>query len=480
MQRFMTALCALALFAVAAAPALADGSARDVQAALDSYLANDTADVALVGGPGSAGYDNGFWIRGGDFLLRANVTLQARFEAMDYDESQPPEQAGGGIVIGAGQVIGPDFFGGDLSGFSLPRATLKLSGEAPCNIRWYMELEFGHFGRDVVEFYADNGGVNAQFLPQNSGNLGSAFAIGQSHNYDNTREAWIEWGCSDALNFRMGQIALPTTRQLMVKPELQQFVDISLASAFVGQILPGYTDRNRDHGLMIHGAFGCNSEWSYMLAISNGDGGDSIRNVLDHRTSDGLAFSGRVNWAFAKPIGYQEGALAQETCGWYGEIGAWGFVYADRIDKNHTVIADSTRFGVDLALGWGGFSFTGAYTMGTDEQHILAGGSDLDMTAWLAQIGYHFPGTAWELAARASSYDLDPDMGGGGATTELAFAINYYLNGHGNKFTVDISFFEGNDPGSFLIWDAYTGIGGWAFGEETFGTLLRFQWQLAL
>ena len=45
---------------------------------------------------------------------------------------------------------------------------------------------------------------------------------------------------------------------------------------------------------------------------------------------------------------------------------------------------------------------------------------------------------------------------------------------------MDISFFEGNDPGSILIWDAYTGIGGYAFGEETFGTLLRFQWQLAL
>ncbi|MEZ6009790.1 MAG: porin [Planctomycetota bacterium] len=475
MQRFITGLCALALFAVAAAPALADGSARDVQAALDSYLANDTADVALVGGPGSAGYDNGFWIRGGDFLLRANVTLQARFEAFDWDETQPPETGGGNgtvIVVGNAQAA-PQDFGGDLSGFSLPRATLKLSGEAPCNIRWYMELEFGHFGRDALE--ARLGG----FTPTNLGPTLGILGFSQSHNYDNTREAWIEWGCSDALNFRMGQIALPTTRQLMVKPELQQFVDISLASAFTGQLLPGYTDRNRDHGLMIHGAFGCNSEWSYMLAVTNGDGGDSIRNVLDHRTSDGLAFSGRLNWAFAKPIGYQEGALAQETCGWYGEIGAWGFYYADRVDKPHAVIADATRYGVDVALGYGGFSFTGAYTIGTDAD---VGGStnDIDYVAWLAQIGYHFPGTAWELAARASSYDIDPGAGGGGSVSELAFAISYYLNGHGNKFTVDISFLEGNDPGSVLIWDAYTGIGDYARGNETFGTLLRFQWQLAL
>ena len=133
MHRIVMGLGALALaVGVAAAPALADGSARDVQAALDSYLAHDTADVALVGGPGSAGYDNGFWIRGGDFLLRANVTLQARFEAMDYDESQPPELQGGANTT---QVLVDGDFGGDLSGFSLPRATLKLSGEAPCNIR---------------------------------------------------------------------------------------------------------------------------------------------------------------------------------------------------------------------------------------------------------------------------------------------------------------------------------------------------------
>ena len=475
MRKILTGLCALGLLAAVAAPALADGSARDVQAALDSYLAHDTADVALVGGPGSAGYDNGFWIRGGDFLLRANVTLQARYESFDWDETQPPEIGGGNnIVVGLGQILqAPQDFGGDLSGFSLPRATLKLSGEAPCNIRWYMELEFGHFGRDALE--ARLGG----FTPDN---LGSTWwrDLGQSYNYDNTREAWIEWGCSDALNFRMGQIALPTTRQLMVKPELQQFVDISMASAFTGLLLPGYTDRNRDHGFMIHGAFGCNSEWSYMLAVTNGDGGDSIRNVLDHRSSDNLAFSGRLNWAFAKPIGYQEGALAQETCGLYGEIGAWGFYYADRADKPHTVFADWTTYGVDVALGWGGFSFTGAYTMATGADYIFTG-TDLDLTMWLAQIGYHFPGTAWEIAARASSYDIDQGAaGGGGSTSELAFAVNYYLNGHGNKFTVDISFFEGNDPGSVLIWDAYTGIGNSAFGEETFGTLLRFQWQLAL
>ena len=109
--------------------------------------------------------------------------------------------------------------GGDLSGFSLPRATLKFSGEAPCNTRYYMELEFGHPGFAVLS--------PIHYLVQN---YPEPFLL-QWYNYSNTREAWIEWGCNEALNFRMGQIKTPNTRQLMVPPELQQFIDISMASA---------------------------------------------------------------------------------------------------------------------------------------------------------------------------------------------------------------------------------------------------------
>ena len=460
----MTAVAAVALLAFVAAPALADTqtSARDIQAALDNYLSTDTQDANLVGGPGSAGYDDGFWIRGGDFLLRTNVTLQARFEAMDWDETQPPE------------LQPQSNFGGDLSGFSLPRATIKFSGEAPCNIRYYVELEFGHFGRDALRRQFDLPGTAA---PAAFGNLGP---LNQSYNYDNTREAWIEWGCSDAFNFRMGQVATPTTRQLMTAPELQQFVDISLASAFVGNLWSGYTDRNRDHGILIHGAFGCNNEWSYIFSATNGDGGDSIRNVLDHRTSDNLAYGLRINWAFLKPIGYQEGALRQDTCSWFGEVGVWGNYYADRTDKLHTIQRDALRFGADLALGYGGFSMTGAFTIGTDETIGGVNGADIDYTSWLVQLGYHFPGTAWEVAGRVSSYEVEPAGGAAAAVLEYAFALNYYVNGHGNKLSVDVSIIEGQDPGSVLLWDAYAGYGNAAAGEETYGILLRFQWQLAL
>src|SRR5689334_17541324 len=45
-------------------------SAREVQSAVDAYLSTSQPNAALVGGPGSAGYDGGFWIRGGSFLLK--------------------------------------------------------------------------------------------------------------------------------------------------------------------------------------------------------------------------------------------------------------------------------------------------------------------------------------------------------------------------------------------------------------------------
>ena len=131
---------AVGMAAVFAVPAYADAqpSARDIQAAVDSYLASNEQEANLVGGPGSAGYDQGFWIKGGDFSLKINLTLQARYEAYMLASSEKRK-----LNNGVGE-------NGHSSGFSLPRATVKFSGTAPCNISYYMELEFGHFGDDTI------------------------------------------------------------------------------------------------------------------------------------------------------------------------------------------------------------------------------------------------------------------------------------------------------------------------------------------
>jgi hypothetical protein len=467
-------IATLALAAAYAAPAHADS--RDIQAAVDGYLAGQRADAALVGGPGSAGYDSGFWIRGGDFSLKINLTLQARYEAFDWDAGEP-----GVTAVGRNQTRG-----GDLSGFSLPRALVKLSGTAPCSTSYYVELDFGHFGSDLYRPDLQAGPSGRVPGPENGNDegLGGTLYIPgqggsdtQSRNYENTREAWIQWSGGQGFNVRMGQILTPNTRQLMTAPELQQFVDISLASAFTGHLMSGYTDRNRDHGLMVHGAFGCAGELSYMVALTNGEGGDSMRNVVDNRTSDNPALSARVNWAFLKPIYYEESALRQTTCEWYGEVGAWGYSYAVRRDGPHDGGVDNLFFGLDLALGYGGFSFTAAATLGMQENPI--GPEEVETLALLVQLGYLFPGTAWEIAARYSSVEVDAsNFAGEGTLTEIAGALNYYLNGHSNKLSLDVSFLDESDD-DIGFFDVYTGIQPLP-GDEDSAILIRFQWQLAL
>jgi hypothetical protein len=251
-------------------------------------------------------------------------------------------------------------------------------------------------------------------------------------------------------------------------------VDVSLASAFVGQGLPGYTDRNRDFGFLLHGTFGRNSRFSWMGAVTNGDGGDGIRNVLDNRSDDNLAYSLRVNWAFLKPTGYEEGALRQMTHTWYGEVGAWAFHFADRRDKPHVNEGDITSGGADLALGFGGWSLSAAYSF--EDVSKVGGGTSGKSDSWLGQVGYLIPETAVEVTVRISGYSLrfSPDKD----VTEVAFGANYYLNGHGNKVSLDVSFLDATDLGSGIT-DLYAGYGDVLAGENS-AILLRFQWQLAL
>jgi hypothetical protein len=450
--------------------------AAEVSAAVERYA----QDAALVGGAGSAGYDAGFWIRGGDFLLRLNLTLQARYEAFLYGDEQP--------FVNATSPLS----GGHLSGFSLPRATLKLSGEAPCCIAYYAELEFGHFGREVLDSVLLVGGETHGNGPAINGpppfvNLGP---LHQSGNYDTLREAWIEWCPGTALRVRFGQVRIPASRQLMTPPELQQFVDLSLASICTGMILPGYTDRNRDHGILLHGALGPRDRVSWMVSVTNGDGGDSIRNVLDTRTSDNLAYGARVNWAFLEPIGYEEGPLRWQTCTWYGEVGAWGSYYADRVDRPHVQVTDAIRVGVDFAFGYAGsfgaLFLTGAGVCGWDgdtDDFV----SEEDWWLWFIQAGWMIPGTAFEVVARYGECHFESRFMGQTfetATREVAFGLNYYLNGHGNKLQVDVSIYTTDSNGGVFLFpgDVYAGIplflGGGPFGDG--GTLLRFQWQLAL
>ncbi len=412
-------------------------SLQAVHSAVDAYLAASSPDASLVGGAGSAGYDGGFWIRGGSFLLKTNLTLQTRYEYFDWSRKQDEPTPGG-----------------DLSGFSLPRVTLKFSGDATCDIHYYAELEFGHWQPSVVP-----GVVGGPAFVANLPFADQGLA----------REAWIEYEAAPAFAVRMGLVKTAATRQLMTPPEFQQFVDISLAAASVGQMMPGYTDRNRDYGLALHGAFGCDGEWSYLFTVTNGDGPPD-RNVHSQFTNDNLAYSARVNWEFLGHMGYEECALNQRCGEWTGAVGAWGHAYSDVVTDNpHTSMGMMYSVGADLALGYGGFSFCAAYTYGEMMDGVETS------SCWCVQAGYLFPGTAWEVAARYSALRMEmPGMKDG--AHEIGAAVNYFIDGHRSKLTADVSFIGPDEAGN-MVGDGYAGYSATGLGD---GMLVRFQWQLAL
>ena len=462
MRSMISMALAGGVFALAsfAAPALGDSSSRETQSAVDAYLATAKADATLVGGAGQAGYDGGFWIRGGSFLMKINLTLQTRWEGFDWDDTATEPSPGG-----------------DLSGFSLPRATLKFSGDATCDVHYYAELEFGHSGLWLHnETGADSFTTDLFFLGSNRGKRGSIRnEFGDaSELFGLLREGWIEYETSPYAIFRMGLVKTPTTRQLMTPPEMQQFVDISMASAFLGQVMPGYTDRNRDYGFLLHGAFGCDGEWQYIVGVTNGDG-VVHRNVLDGDTSDNFAYSLRVNWDIKGHLGYEEGALRSAECGWAASVGAWAHFYADAAQHNpFDKYGDRLAWGVDGAFQWGGLSATLSYSA-IDWDLADPFADDITGYSMLGQIGYLFPGTAWEIAARYSYYQGGPDgdeIGG----SEIGVAVNYYIDGHADKVTLDAAFISGEENGHVLA-DTYAGY------EPTYdgdGVLIRLQWQLAL
>ena len=429
-------------------PAPQPTSQSQIERRVDDYLRYDAPLVSPTSAPGVAGYDQGFWIRTGGFLLRTNLVLQARYEGFLFD---------GPTTSSAG----------DLSGFSLPRAVLRFSGRAEPTFAYFLELDFG-----------SNGGAHAWEVFRGcfgcaNPNLGPD---SQNQAFDPLKEAWIEWNAARAFNVRAGLVGTPATRQLLVKPEFQQFADIGLGTAWTGLGMAGYSDRNRDYGVLLHGALGDRGEFGWMLSVTNGDGGDHVRNVIDQRTSDNLAYAARLNWAFLAPTGYQEAALRRQTGAWHGEVGAWAYYYADRLDMPHNTQGDYLRVGVDAALGYGPWSFTGALTL-TDDKDVL-GTNDDDSTAWLVQLGHHFVGTAWEVAARWSGYDTAGDITGQAKAEEFTLGVNYYLNGHGNKLQVDATWID-TDTTGFLILEPYAGYPGF-LGAGDSAWLFRFQWQLAL
>ena len=139
--------------------------------------------------------------------------------------------------------------------------------------------------------------------------------------------------------------------------------------------------------------------------------------------------------------------------------------------------ADRLTWGLDAAFVWGGLSATAAYSALTwDDEDSVVSPFFEDGFSYLVQVGYLFPGTAWEIAGRWSALTFNHPGGDDESASEYGFAVNYYIDGHADKVTLDVAFISGEENGHELA-DTYAAYLPTGDGD---GMLVRLQWQLAL
>ncbi len=140
---------------------------------------------------------------------------------------------------------------------------------------------------------------------------------------------------------------------------------------------------------------------------------------------------------------------------------------------------DEWYVGGDVFAGYGGFTFCAGYTYG-EMKDGSPGYVEENSTCWCVQAGYLFPGTAWEVAARYSTISMDMGTGPGAMTEgahEIGVAVNYFIDGHADKVTLDVAFLSPDDDGEFMFSDTYAAYH--VIGNSD-AVLVRLQWQLAL
>ena len=405
------------------------------------------ADATLVGGPGSRRLRRRLLDpRRFASSLKINLTLQTRYEYFDWDDR-------------CRRGLSP---GGDLSGFSLPRVTLKFSGDATCDVHYYAELEFGHarsrrFDQRAARPHRPDGVSSARASDRrpDPGRRGCDFGI--------AREAWIEYERGAAFAFRMG---LDQDADHAPADDARPRCSSSSTSRWPrpspGRLMPGYTDRNRDYGFMVHGALGCDGEFQYMVTVTNGDG-PVHRNVLDGSTDDPLALRRARELGHRGPHGLRGGRAAPALVRVVRRgrrVGALLRRPLAREPAGRRLTSDRIALGRRRGRRLGRLLVDGRVQRHEPRGRRRRASTASATSSRSASCSPTRRGRSRRATAPTSSTRAGPARTFSG--NEIAAAVNYYIDGHADKVTLDVAFISTDDFN--LLFDVYAGYN--ATGDE--------------
>ena len=381
--------------------------------------------------PGQAGYDGGFWIRGGSFLLKINLTLQTRCEDFDWDDTRA-EAVAGRRPLG---LLAPARDAEVLGRRDLRRPLLRRARVRPQRL---VPRQRNGDRLDPGARRAASGGARPR--PASSAAAGRTASL---------REGWIEYEAAPAGSVPHGPRedgddapAHDAARDAAVRRHL----------ARVG------VHRRDDAGLhgpqprlRLHGPRRARlrrrvlSTWS---TVTNGDG-PVHRNVLDGTTNDNLAYSARastgtswVTWATRRARCARRRASGRRR----RRLGALLRRRRDRTTPSRSTRTASrgawTRRSARAAS-----RCTAAYSTVDVGQRPTAAttstarpGSCRSATSSRAR-----PGRSRRATARTTT---DVDGRRRSAATEIGVAVNYYIDGHADKVTLDVAFISADDDGN--------------------------------
>ena len=250
------------------------------------------------------------------------------------------------------------------------------------------------------------------------------------------------------LNFKVGQWKLEYSRDRRISSGKQQLVDRALTNR--------QFTVDRQQGVEVYGHLEGNKalNFNYWLAVLTGTGiGGRIND------DENLMYFGRLQWNFlGRALGFVGSDLERRekpeaiiavagvtNISPYTRFSSGGGGYLEGYNKADSGSFQMNQANIETAFLYKGFSWQSEFHLKEiiDQNDIVSYNL---MHGYYVQAGYFFHGLFdwWpkelELAARRAYYEPQKDL----AITreETSVAVNWFFNGHRNKLTSELSYFE--------------------------------------
>jgi hypothetical protein len=397
---------------VAALEAKQNQSQSDMTATIDSVLrdAEQRSKLLATSGNAEAGYDNGFFIRQGDFELRPTVWMQFR-NVLNYRED----------------TSGPKSDEFD-QGFEIRRARLDLQGHAFANnIQYQFQWEANREG----------GGVSLL-------------------------DAWAKWNLNNDWAVRVGQFKDPLTHEKLVSASRQLAADRTMLDNILGgslydrvqgvTVIYGGADPAKSNPLNVefgltdggpskntnftkHGFdFGLVARAEYKVM---GDWRDYRDFTAKGTTKDLLVVGGAMDWSQAGDANLVLGTVDAQWENTAG-LGVYGAILIGYRDDAFTGSDNSTDFGILVQAGYmlnKSWEIFGRVDLTKFDEDIAFAGGDTEDTFYEITLG--------------ANYYLGPD-GSYGHRAKFTFDLTFLPNGAPSALD-GIGVLDANDGGTEIV-----------------------------